>query len=211
MPSRRLQLQEAPAAFPGGTPSCEPSPMVHTYSGLWPASISLTIHVVLITLPSPSGSRFYSYCKAGDSGPLLSTLVGRQSGPREGRKTLLGRSSTASPVSRRQGSSTPMLDRRPPAGLVGIPQSFRLLATPTLPASEASESRSASPGCRETSSPICAGASRAVLAPPTGNGVLNQIPAGDGRESSREQAVPGDGAPLHRPVSRRGRETTSPL
>ena len=49
----------------------------------------------------------------------------------------------------------------------------------------------------------------AVLAPPTGNGVLNQIPAGDGRESSREQAVPGDGAPLHGPVSFRGRETTS--
>jgi len=53
--------------------------------------------------------------------------------------------------------------------------------------------------------------SRAVLAPPTGNRVLNQIPAGDGRESSREQAVPDDGAPLHRSVSCRGRETTSPL
>jgi len=38
--------------------------------------------------------------------------------------------------------------------------------------------------------------SGAVLVPPTGNGVLNQIPAGDGRESSREQAVPDDGALL---------------
>ena len=37
--------------------------------------------------------------------------------------------------------------------------------------------------------------------PPTGNRVLNQIPAGDGRESSREQAVPDDGVPLHRNVS----------
>jgi len=42
----------------------------------------------------------------------------------------------------------------------------------------------------------------AVLVPPTGDGVLNQIPAGDSRESSREQAVPDDGAPLHRIVSR---------
>jgi len=41
--------------------------------------------------------------------------------------------------------------------------------------------------------PSCCGASRAVLVPPTGNRVLNQIPAGDGRESSREQAVPNDG------------------
>ena len=30
--------------------------------------------------------------------------------------------------------------------------------------------------------------------PPTGNGVLNQIPAGDSRESSREQVMPADGA-----------------
>jgi len=52
--------------------------------------------------------------------------------------------------------------------------------------------------------------SRAVLVPPTGNRVLNQIPAGDGRESSREQAVPDVGAPLHRRVGYRGRETTSP-
>jgi len=34
------------------------------------------------------------------------------------------------------------------------------------------------------------------LVPPTGNRVLNQIPAGDGRESSREQVVPADGALL---------------
>ena len=33
-----------------------------------------------------------------------------------------------------------MLDKRPPTGLVGIPQSLRLLATPTLPATEALES-----------------------------------------------------------------------
>ena len=38
------------------------------------------------------------------------------------------------------------------------------------------------------------------MVPPTGNGVLNQIPAGDGRESSREQAVPDDGALLLRTV-----------
>ena len=30
--------------------------------------------------------------------------------------------------------------------------------------------------------------------PPTGNGVLNQIPAGDSRESSREQVMLADGA-----------------
>jgi len=49
----------------------------------------------------------------------------------------------------------------------------------------------------------------AVLVPPMGDGVLNQIPAGDSRESSREQVVPGNGAPLHRCISSRGRETTS--
>jgi len=52
--------------------------------------------------------------------------------------------------------------------------------------------------------------SGAVLVPPTGNRVLNQIPAGDGGESSREQAVPDDGAPLHRSANCGGRETTSP-
>jgi len=104
------------------------------------------------------------------------------------------------PVSRRQGSSPPMSDGRPPAGLVGIPRSLRPLATPTLLASEALESRAVVLECRETSSLLCTVASGAVLVPPTGNRVLNQIPAGDGRESSREQAVPGDGAPLHRPV-----------
>jgi len=46
---------------------------------------------------------------------------------------------------------------------------------------------------------------------PTDNGVLNQIPAGDGRESSREQVVPDDGAPLHGTVSCWGWETISPL
>jgi len=34
-----------------------------------------------------------------------------------------------------------------------------------------------------------------VLVSPTDDGVLNQIPVGDGRESSREQAVLADGAP----------------
>jgi len=115
------------------------------------------------------------------------------------------------PVSRRQGSSSPTSDKRPPAGLVGIPQSLRLLATPTLLATEALESQSFARECWETSSLMRVVVSGAVLVPPTGNRVLNQIPAGDGRESSREQAVPGDGAPLHRSVGSRGRETISPL
>jgi len=92
----------------------------------------------------------------------------------------------ARPVSRRQGSSSPMSDRRPPAGLVGIPWLLWPLATPTLPASEALESQLVAFGCWETISPLSTGVSRAVLVPPTGNGVLNQIPAGDGRENSRE-------------------------
>jgi len=100
-----------------------------------------------------------------------------------------------------------MPDRRPPTGLVGIPRMLHSLVTPTLPASEVDKSLPLS--CQETSSPK--GGSSAVLAPPTGNGVLNQIPAGDGRESSREQAVPDDGALLHRTVMGRGRETNSPL
>jgi len=104
------------------------------------------------------------------------------------------------PASRRQGPSSPMSDRRPPAGLVGIPRLLRPLATPTLLASEALEPWSVASGCRETISPLCSVASGAVLVPPTGNRVLNQIPVGDGRESSREQAVPDDGAPFHRPV-----------
>ena len=115
------------------------------------------------------------------------------------------------PVSRRQGSSSPMSDKRPPAGLVGIPRSLRPMATPTLLATEALESLSIVHECRETSSLMFMVVSGAVLVPPTGNRVLNQIPVGDGRESSREQAVPDDGAPLHRPVTCRGRETTSPL
>ena len=32
--------------------------------------------------------------------------------------------------------------------------------------------------------------------PPTGNWVLNQIPAGDGKESSSEQVMPADGVLL---------------
>jgi len=94
----------------------------------------------------------------------------------------------------------PMPDERPPTGLVGIPRMLHSMATPTLPATEVD--RSLPLGCQETSSPL--GGSSAVLAPPTGNGVLNQIPVGDGRESSREQAVPGDGAPLHRAVTGQG-------
>jgi len=115
------------------------------------------------------------------------------------------------PASRRQGSSSPMSDWRPPAGLVGIPRSLRPLATPTLLATEALESQSFAHECRETSSLMHMVVSGAVLVPPTGNRVLNQIPAGDGRESSREQAVPDDGVPLHRSVRCRGQETTSPL
>ena len=82
--------------------------------------------------------------------------------------------------------------------------------TPTLPASEALESQSYASGCRETTSPSCIDVSGAVLVPPTGNGVLNQIPAGDGRESSREQVVLDDGAPILRRHLSRGRETMSP-
>jgi len=46
---------------------------------------------------------------------------------------------------------------------------------------------------------------------PTDNGVLNQIPAGDGRESSREQVVPDDGALFLLSCPFGGRETISPL
>jgi len=46
------------------------------------------------------------------------------------------------------------------------------------------------------SPPYTGNAGGAVLVPPTGNRVLNQIPAGDSRESSREQAVPDDGVLL---------------
>jgi len=48
------------------------------------------------------------------------------------------------------------------------------------------------------------------LVPPTGNGVLNQIPAGDGRESSREQVVPDDGVPFPQKHLSWGQETISP-
>ena len=50
----------------------------------------------------------------------------------------------------------------------------------------------------------------AVLASPTDNRVLNQIPAGDGRESSREQAVLADGVPFLLSCPLRGWETISP-
>jgi len=58
----------------------------------------------------------------------------------------------------RGAATLPMSDRRPPAGLVGIPRRNCLVlvaATPTLPASEAWRD--------------------AVLAPPTGDGVLNRF------------------------------------
>jgi len=48
--------------------------------------------------------------------------------------------------------------------------------TPTLPASEALAYQSVASGCWETISPFCTGVNRAVLASPTGTGVLNQIP-----------------------------------
>jgi len=85
-----------------------------------------------------------------------------------------------------------------------------LSATPTLPASEALEPQLHTSGCRETTSPFCIDVSGAVLVPPTGNRVLNQIPAGDGRESSREQAVLGDRAPFLQSCLSQGRETISP-
>jgi len=73
---------------------------------------------------------------SGDSGLRSSLLVGIRRGPREGCKTISGRSGMACPVSHRQGPPLPMLDRRPPTGLVGILRSLWSLATPTLPASE---------------------------------------------------------------------------
>jgi len=90
-----------------------------------------------------------------------------------------------------------MSDRRPPAGLVGIPWSSDCWRPPhSWPLKPWSLSREHL-GPRRPFHPLVDGMSRAVLVPPTGNGVLNQIPAGDSRESSREQAVPADGAPLH--------------
>jgi len=40
------------------------------------------------------------------------------------------------PVHPRTGTTLPMSDRRPPAGLVGIPSVFYWVATPTLLATE---------------------------------------------------------------------------
>jgi len=74
-------------------------------------------------------------------------------------------------------ATLPMSDRRPPVGLVGILQSSGCWRPPH-------------------SQPLNLHCVVGVLVPPTGNGVLNQIPTGDGRESSREQAVPDDGASL---------------
>jgi len=85
-----------------------------------------------------------------------------------------------------------------------------LAVTPTLLASEALEPQSTTSGCRETISPSCIDVSRAVLVPPTGNGVLNQIPAGDSRESSSEQAVLDDGVPFPQRHLSQGQETISP-
>ena len=64
-----------------------------------------------------------------------------------------------------------------PRRFSGYSTALILLATPTLLASE-----------------LCI-VWWSVLVPPTGNRVLNQIPAGDSRESSREQVMPGNGAP----------------
>jgi len=50
-----------------------------------------------------------------------------------------------------------------------------------------------------------------ILVPPTGNRVLNQIPAGDGRESSREQVMLDDGALFLLGFPLGGQETISPL
>jgi hypothetical protein len=44
-----------------------------------------TVHVVLITLPVPSGSGFYSRCKAWDSGVGYMGFYGSAPTPREGR------------------------------------------------------------------------------------------------------------------------------
>jgi len=73
-----LQQQKAPAVFPGERPSCRPSPTVRMCNGPKSHYWHSNRHVILITLPSPSGNRFYSCCKVGDSGPLLSALAGRR-------------------------------------------------------------------------------------------------------------------------------------
>ena len=79
------------------------------------------------------------------------------------------------PTHPRVGATLPMLDRRPPTSLVGIPQSSDCWQPP--------HSRPLNLCCVVD-----------VLVSPTGNGVLNQIPVGDSRESSREQVMPADGA-----------------
>jgi len=92
------------------------------------------------------------------------------------------------------GATLPMSDRRPPAGLVGIPQSSGCWRPPhSHPLKLWSPGHMCwVPGDHFTLVHCDAGG--AVLKPSTGNRVLNQIPAGDSRESSREQVVPDDGA-----------------
>ena len=104
-----------------------------------------------------------------------------------------------------------MLDRRPPAGLVGIPQPSGCWRPPHF---WPLKPRSISHVCLGDRRPYHSshhGVSRAVLVPPTGNRVLNQIPAGDSRESSREQAVLDDGALLLRRYLSRGLGDHNPL
>jgi len=100
----------------------------------------------------------------------------------------------SAPAHPRVGATLPMSDRRPPAGLVGIPQSSDCWQPPH---SQPLKLWSLSPPLRALGDHIALSRkdmSRAVLVSPTDNGVLNQIPAGDGRESSREQVMPADGA-----------------
>jgi len=109
------------------------------------------------------------------------------------------------------GATLPMSDRRPPAGLVGIPQSSGCWRPPH---SQPLKPWSLSiplwvPGDHLVLWWYCV--SGAVLVSPTDNRVLNQIPAGDGRESSREQVVPDDGALFLNELSVGGWETISPL
>jgi len=86
-----------------------------------------------------------------------------------------------------------MSDRRPPAGLVGILWSSGRQQPPHSQPLKPWSLNQIHLGAGRPSYPLVAGVSGAVLVPPTGNGVLNQIPAGDGRESSREQVVLDDG------------------
>jgi len=97
------------------------------------------------------------------------------------------------PIHPRVGATLPMSDKRPPAGLVGILQSSDCQRPPHSRPLKPWSPGHAYLGAGRPLHPRCSDAGRAILAPPTGNEVLNQIPAGDGRESSREQVVPDDG------------------